>query len=198
MDVQTLEAYNQRARSYARDWIEQDAPDDMYRLLRQYFQPGPTADVGCGAGRDTAWLAANGFVATGFDASEGLIEEARATYPNLTFRRADLPGLDGVERGAYQNVLCETVVMHLEPASIKEAINSLVGLVCAGGTLYISWRVTEGKTIRDDAGRLYSSFDRELVVVPLLEKCDLLFEEDVTSASSRKRVERLVARKRAI
>ncbi|KVO67988.1 hypothetical protein WJ79_26935 [Burkholderia ubonensis] len=42
----------------------------MYALLTQHFAPaGRTADIGCGAGRDVAWLNANGVPAVGHDAS---------------------------------------------------------------------------------------------------------------------------------
>lgn len=197
MDSETLDAYNKQAGSYAREWLEQDAPSDMYELLTRYFTPGLTADIGCGAGRDTAWLAENGFAASGFDASQGLLDEARAAYPSLTFQQVTLPELDGLERGVYQNVLCETVVMHLEPARISEAMASLIALLRPGGTLYVSWRVTEHESLRDKAGRLYSSFDRQLVILPATEQCDVLFEQDVISASSGKRIERLVVRKKA-
>ena len=44
MDTETLAAYDKQAASYARDWLEQDAPSDMYALLKQYFAPGLTAD----------------------------------------------------------------------------------------------------------------------------------------------------------
>lgn len=197
MDSKTLEAYDKQAGSYAREWLEQDAPSDMYELLGRYFAPGLTADIGCGAGRDTAWLAENGFQASGFDASPGLLDEARAAYPSLTFQQVTLPELDGIERGVYQNVLCETVIMHLEPARISEAMASLIELLRPDGTLYVSWRVTEHESLRDKAGRLYSSFDRQLVILPTTEHCDVLFEQDVISTSSSKRIERLVIRKKA-
>lgn len=196
MDSETLAAYNKQATSYARDWREQDAPSDMYALLKQYFTPGPTADIGCGAGRDTAWLAANGFQAIGVDVSQGLLDEARATYPGITFQQASLPSLDGLQRNAYQNVLCETVIMHLEPASISEAVSSLIALLVPGGTLYLSWRVTEQTSLRDKSGRLYSAFERELVTVPASGQCDVVFEEDVISVSSGKRTLRLIFRKK--
>src|SRR5471032_1254780 len=196
MDIETLAAYDKQAASYARDWLEQDAPSDMYALLKQYFAPGLTADIGCGAGRDTAWLAANGFQAIGVDVSQGLLDEARAAYPGITFQQGSLPALDGLQRGSYQNVLCETVIMHLEPASIGEAVSSLIALLLPGGTLYLSWRVTEHASLRDKSGRLYSAFERQLVTVPASGQCEVIFEEDVISASSGKRIQRLIFRKR--
>ena len=195
MDTTTLAAYDSNAAAYAAEWLGQEPPADMYALLGKWFTPGPTADVGCGAGRDTAWLAAHGFDARGFDASAGLLAQARAAYPALRFDLAALPGLDGVEHGAFQNVLCETVVMHLEPAQVGPSVRSLLALLRAGGTLYLSWRVTDDASKRDPAGRLYAAFDKSVVTDALAPADAILHDEERVSVSSGKRVQRLVVRR---
>ncbi|WP_347316924.1 class I SAM-dependent methyltransferase, partial [Ralstonia pseudosolanacearum] len=92
MDTQTVAAYDTLAETFAREWREQPAPDDLYALLRRVFKAGgDTVDIGCGAGREVAWLNANGYPAVGYDASAGLLEAARTQYPGLSFRRAMLP-----------------------------------------------------------------------------------------------------------
>ncbi len=197
MDKITLAAYDADAAAYAAEWLAQEPPADMHALLRAYFTPGPTADVGCGAGRDTAWLAAHGFDARGFDASEGLLAEARAAWPALRFEHAVLPALQGVERGAFQNVLCETVIMHLDPAQVGASVRSLLALLRPGGTLYLSWRVTGGASRRDPAGRLYAAFDGALVTDALASDDAILHDEERVSASSGKAVRRLIARRHA-
>jgi len=194
MDARTLAAYDAAAARYAAEWAGQPPAADMHALLRQHFRPGPTADVGCGAGRDTAWLAANGFDARGFDASEGLLREARAAHPGLRFEQAALPALAGVERGAFENVLCETVVMHLAPAEVAPATRTLAALLRPGGTLYLSWRVTTGTSLRDPGGRLYAAFDAD-VVRDALAGFETLFDREDTSESSGKRVHRLIVRR---
>ena len=196
MDTPTLTAYDTNAAGYAAEWLAQDAPDDMHALLRTHFTPGPTADVGCGAGRDTAWLTANGFDARGFDASAGLLAQARAAWPALRFDQAALPELDGVERGAFQNVLCETVIMHLDPAQIGPSVRSLRALLRPGGTLYLSWRVTDDASKRDPAGRLYAAFDKAVVMDELAPDDAILHDEERISVSSGKRVQRLIVRRR--
>ena len=195
MDAPTLAAYDANAAAYAADWLAQEPPGDMYALLRAYFTPGPTADIGCGAGRDTAWLAANGFEARGFDASAGLLAQARAAHPALRFAEASLPELAGVERGAFQNVLCETVIMHLAPAQVGPSIRSLLALLRPGGTLYVSWRVTDDDSKRDPAGRLYTAFDKRVATSELAPGDAILHDEERVSVSSGKRVQRLVVRR---
>ncbi|HLX01918.1 MAG TPA: class I SAM-dependent methyltransferase [Trinickia sp.] len=195
MDEKTLAAYDEAAASFADDWIGQPAPNDMYRLLSQYFEPGPTADIGCGAGRDVAWLAANGFDASGYDASEGLLSEARTRYPKLRFDIARLPELTNIAPGTFENVLCETVVMHLDPELIGPAVRRLRDILKPGGTLYLSWRVTEGESERDKRGRLYSAFDKRLVMQEIGAGDTVLLDREEVSASSGKVIHRLVVKK---
>ena len=196
-DELTLGAYDRGAVAFAGDWEDdQPAPDDLYALLRTWFQPGRTADIGCGSGRDTAWLAAQGFDVTGYDASTGLLDEARRRHPGVRFEHAVLPALDGLAAASFANVMCETVIMHLPPADIGPAVARMVELLAPGGTLYLSWRVTRDADQRDAHGRLYAAFDAARVT-EALGGMTMLVDEEVTSQSSGKVIHRLVARRAA-
>jgi SAM-dependent methyltransferase len=194
MDKNTLHAYDSEAGQFADEWHDQPSPDDLYALLGQYFSPGRTADIGCGSGRDTAWLQAHGFDAVGYDASRGLLEQAHKRYPDLHFAQTVLPELQGVASAQFCNVLCETVIMHLEPVQIAPAVRRLLDILEPGGTLFLSWRVTEGASLRDKHQRLYASFDKAVV----LDACEgnaVLFNKEEINISSGKVVHRLVVRK---
>lgn len=194
MDEQTLSAYDHHSTRFAEEWREQPAPDDMYEMLSRYFKPGPTVDIGCGSGRDVAWLRANGYEASGYDASEGLLKEARAAVPQAFFGFASLPELAGVPRASYDNVLCATVIMHLDPTAIGPAVEALRSLLRPCGTLWLSWRVTPGESRRDDGGRLYAAFDAGLVMEALGADVGILLDRQESSASSGKVVRRLIVR----
>jgi SAM-dependent methyltransferase len=194
MDLETFAAYDRGAATFARDWHEQPAATDLHAAIREYFRPGRTADVGCGSGRDSAWLSANGFPSTGYDPSPELLREARERYPELPFILATLPELAGVPNGTFTNVLCETVIMHLPVAQVTPSICKLVDILEPGGTLYLSWRVSDHE-IRDSFGRLYAAFDAAIVRAALTP-ADILLDEERTSASSGKAIHRIVARKR--
>ncbi|MFF0270324.1 class I SAM-dependent methyltransferase [Kribbella sp. NPDC004536] len=193
MDSETLHAYDTGAAEYADDWETQPAGTDLQDAVRRYFELGRTADVGSGSGRDTAWLVANGFDAIGIEPSAGLRAEAARRHPEVEFHDTALPELDGVAANSFTNVLCETVLMHLEPAAVGPAVRRLVDILKPGGVLYLTWRVSATDQ-RDDAGRLYAAVD-ELVVKNALAACDLLVDEQVTSASSGRTIHRIVARK---
>jgi len=191
-DSTTIKVYNEAAASYAREWEEQPAPQDMYELLLKYFKSGITADIGCGSGRDTAWLLKQGFEVLGYDGSAGLLKEARKLHPGVLFRRSALPYLDELSPELFQNVLCETVIMHLDLNQIPPAVKRLRDILCKGGVLYLSWRVTEGKSILDAAGRLYTAFEKELITGQFNDIDQILFDEESISASSGKKIHRLI------
>jgi 2-polyprenyl-3-methyl-5-hydroxy-6-metoxy-1,4-benzoquinol methylase len=195
VDRKTLAAYDLGAAAFAKDWHDQPAPVDLQEVVERFFvRGGNSADIGCGSGREVAWLNANGYSAAGFDASEGLLAEARRRYPNFKFTRAELPELKGIGARAYDNVLCETVIMHLERAQIAAAVRRLLDIVKPSGILYLSWRVTDDTDLRDAKGRLYAAFDAALVLAEL-KTATLLLDEEVVSASSGKKIHRLVAKK---
>ena len=193
MDQTTLLAYDAAAQAFADEWHAQPPPTDMYALVKRFFGPGLTADIGCGSGRDAAWLCANGYRTVGYDASEHLLAQARARYPELTFATAALPELAGIADASFDNVLCETVIMHLPKELIAPSVRRLLAILKPGGILYLSWRVTEGSDQRDRSGRLYAAFGTEQVV-PALASAAILLDEEVVSASSGKTIHRIVAR----
>ncbi|MBV8792320.1 MAG: class I SAM-dependent methyltransferase [Pseudolabrys sp.] len=195
MESETLAAYDKDAATYAQDWVTQPAPNDLYALLSRFFVPGGrTADIGSGSGREVSWLNLNGFPAVGYDASEGLLTIARRWFPKYDFRFAALPALDGIAANSFDNVLCETVIMHLPREAIAPSMRRLLDIAKPDGVLYLSWRVTRDADQRDKNGRLYSAFDVALAR-DALGGCAILHDEESVSVSSGKVIHVIVARK---
>lgn len=195
MDTRTVAAYEAAAEAYCDEWLSQPPPVDLQSLWQRYFAPGePTIDIGSGSGRDVDWLNRHGFPCRGVDASSALVAAARRRFPAWRFDRAVLPQLAGIPAGAYRNVVCETVIMHLPASLVANAVRSLRGLLAAQGTLYLSWRVGSGEDTRDAAGRLYSQFPID-VVRDGLQGLEKLQDAEELSASSGRRVHRLVVRR---
>jgi SAM-dependent methyltransferase len=196
MDPATLRAYDSGAAAFAQDWHEQPPPTDLHDIVRRFFRPGVTADIGCGSGRDVAWLSANGFPAVGYDPSAGLLAQARARYPDLAFHSAALQALGSIADASFTNVLCETVIMHLPPEDVAPSVRRLLAILAPGGVLYLSWRVTRGADLRDGHGRLYGAFDAD-IVRGVLGGAEVLLDEEALSKSSGKVIHRLIVRKAA-
>ncbi len=193
MDFSTLRAYDAGAESFADNWHAQPPPADLHEIVRRFFRKGPSADIGCGSGRDVAWLGANGYAAIGYDASLGMLGEARRRHPGHDFFLGALPDLNGIPANTFDNVLCETVLMHLPREMVAPAVRRLADIVKPGGVLYLSWRVFDADT-RDGKGRLYTVVDNEMVRREL-RPMTLWLDEEAASASSGNVIHRIVARK---
>jgi len=194
MDARTMTAYEVGAVAYCDDWLAQPPPQDLQTLWRSYFLAGgATADVGSGSGRDVDWLNCNGYPCVGWDASQSLLVEARRRFPRWRFETAVLPLLAEIPDASYDNVVCETVIMHLPAEEVEPSVHALRRILAAGGTLYLSWRVTDSTDVRDAAGRLYCAFPAQAVRA-VLAGATLLYDQEETSASSGRRVHRLIVR----
>lgn len=104
-------------------------------------------DAGCGTGRHSAFLADAGFSVVGFDASEAMIEVARARDSAAEFEVGDLfswrPG------SAADAVLCRGVLNEtLENEQRQLGIDSLFQMLRPRGLLVLSVREIEKTRVR--------------------------------------------------
>ena len=158
MDQTTLAVYDSDASTFVQRWLTEEEPADVYALLRKFFRPGLTADIGSGSGRDAAWLTANGYPAIGYDLSEALLAQARARFSHIEFKKAALPDLSGVPARHFDNVVCETVLMHLPSEEIAPAVARMLEILKPGGVIYMSFRITENADHREKDGRLFTAY----------------------------------------
>lgn len=55
MDDATVNGYNRVAKAFADEWENaQSPPTGLHAIVLRFFNRGPTADIGCGGGRDAA------------------------------------------------------------------------------------------------------------------------------------------------
>ena len=100
----------------------------------------PIADLGCGPGHVTAWLAGHGATAVGIDLSAGMIAIGRREHPEAQFREGDflkLPASDG-EFGA---VVAFYSIIHLEPGQLRPAFEEISRVLRPGGLLLVAFHI---------------------------------------------------------
>jgi ubiquinone/menaquinone biosynthesis C-methylase UbiE len=163
MDKETINIYNQDAESIAL-LHGKLAPERLYQLANQFFiRNGKTLDIGCGMGRDTAWLFNHGFPTIGIDPSRGMLEQAIKRYPNLCFIQDALPELSSIADAAFHNIFCSAVLMHLRHKSQLLAIFNILRLLKNDGVLIISFRATKHKDCREK-GKLYEKINFKKII----------------------------------
>lgn len=92
-------------------------------------------DVGCGTGHLTAQIAAAGADVTGIDASQAMIDQARAAYPGLDFRTADVR--DFRPDRPYDAVFSNAVLHWVRPP--EAAVRTMHDALRAGGRLVVEF-----------------------------------------------------------
>jgi len=85
----------------------------MIEKLLEGVTPGQVADLGCGSGLLTRWLADHGHDAVGADFSESLIGIARTENPSLDFAVANLKSTP-FDAARFHLITC-ALVLHYEP-----------------------------------------------------------------------------------
>lgn len=135
-------------------------------------------DVGCGTGRDAAYLLKRGKHVIGIDGSEAMLAAARQIFaaakldPEGRLHHAALPDLGIFEDARFDGLLCNAVLMHLPEESLFDTVYSLKRVLRSGGTLLLTIPESrpgiDPKTHRDAGGRLYTGLPAA--------KLQLLFE----------------------
>ena len=166
MDPQTVEFYERHGAEVAADYAKVKSPAAKYFPVA-FLAGSRVLDIGCGMGRDTAALVEAGFDATGVDASETMLQQARERYPDLAARlnRDSVPALSTVGDAAFDGVLCWAVLMHLPEELLFDTIYNLRRVLKPGGRLLISTPLsgptTDPKTLRDSSQRLFNGITPE-------------------------------------
>lgn len=177
MDRQTADFYAKNASSLSTEY-QQTSDGHMEALDLAFAGSRSVLDVGCGTGRDAAYLLKRGKHVIGIDGSEAMLAAARQTFaaakldPEGRLHHAALPDLGIFEDARFDGLLCNAVLMHLPEESLFDTVYSLKRVLRPGGTLLLTIPESrpgiDPKTHRDAGGRLYSGLPAA--------KLQLLFE----------------------
>ncbi|GAA0631270.1 class I SAM-dependent methyltransferase [Sporichthya brevicatena] len=97
---------------------------------------GRVADVGCGTGRVTAWLAARGLDVVGIDLSPGMLAVARRDHPGLSFSVGDMTDLQ-LPAGSLDGLLAFYSIIHAPPARLPDAFAGFARALAPRGHLLV-------------------------------------------------------------
>lgn len=155
-DARVVTTYDAVAAAYAGQGLDavDEKPFDRWLLERLAADAGtaPIADVGCGPGATTAFvaMAAAGPV-TGYDLSPGAVAEARRRFPEVAFEVADLRALPGpTDPDGWGLVLAWYALVHLAEAELADAVAALASPLRPGGRLAVAVHVGSGVVHLDE------------------------------------------------
>jgi SAM-dependent methyltransferase len=101
---------------------------------------GPVADLGCGPGHVTRFLADQGVVAVGLDLSPGMIAEARRLNPDLEFLEGDMRALPWPD-ATLGGLAALYSILHLRRPQLPAAFREMRRVLKPGGLALIAFHV---------------------------------------------------------
>lgn len=143
-----FEQYNQaNSATLHRDWVNY-LPD----------RPGLACDIGAGTGRDSNWLAEQGWDVIAVEPEAAFREQAKTqSHANVAWLDDRLPDMSRLRKlgQRFNLILLSAVWMHIPETSRERAFRILSELLAPGGILVISLR--QGKDAKENRERGFHS-----------------------------------------
>lgn len=151
--AQTQQGYDTVAADYARLLPALDAETRLDIAMIDDFsercaraQLGPVADAGCGTGRISAHLAAQGLDVIGIDLSPGMINVAQQAHPDLRFEVGALEDLP-VPDAALGGLLAWYSLIHTAPERLPTIVMQFARVLRPGAWMLAAFHSGEGQRV---------------------------------------------------
>lgn len=135
----------------------------LLSALLDYAGPGVVADVGCGSGQITRYLADRHAPVVGVDLSAAMVERARAKVPEAELHvgsMTDLPVTDGTWAG----IVASYSVVNLAPGQRRAAYAEFARALRPGGWLLLSFHVDNDETAMGGRLELTTWFEHDVAL----------------------------------
>jgi 2-polyprenyl-3-methyl-5-hydroxy-6-metoxy-1,4-benzoquinol methylase len=140
MNQTTLKYYQKNGKNIAERYESADV-SDLHRVLNASFKsPATLLELGCGSGRDAAFMTKQGFTVTAVDGSATMIESAVNHHPELSgcLHTLQLPEELSDRFGKFDGVFSIAALMHFSQPQIETIIKQVNALLIAKGRFFFS------------------------------------------------------------
>ena len=131
----------------------------------------PVCDLGCGPGHIGAFLADLGLDVVGVDLSEGMVAQARRSYPSLRFSQGDMTALDLPDR-SLSGIACFYALIHIPRSRVPVALGEMHRVLAEEGALLVA--VHGGRGTLHATEMLEQPVELDATLFTLSELTDLL------------------------
>jgi SAM-dependent methyltransferase len=112
-------------------------------LVEMAGSSGEYADIGCGPGHVSRFLADLGVSVSGIDLSPAMIARARADVPGVRFETGDMTALECAD-GSFDVIVAFYSIIHLDDDLISAACREFARVLRQGGRAMVSFHEGEG------------------------------------------------------
>jgi len=132
------------ARAYREHLLDELAGKPLDRGFLDAFAErcagGRIVEVGCGPGQVARYLAAHGATVEGLDLSPAMIDEARASHPEIVFRVGDIFALP-YETASIRGIVAFYAIVHLRTEELLAPFRELHRVLVPGGLAAVAFHV---------------------------------------------------------
>jgi SAM-dependent methyltransferase len=122
---------------------------DLVEDVTESAGGGAIADLGCGPGHISAYLADLGVPVVGIDISPAMVEVASRRHPDLSFRVGSLLALPATD-GEFAGAVAFYSIIHLRPEDRPQAFGELRRVIRPGGWLLAGFHVSPADGVQGD------------------------------------------------
>ena len=161
MDSKTVRHYDEKAEELAVRYESADMSKTQALLLKYLPAGGRVLEIGCGSGRDSAFLLANGFDVAAIDASAEMLIQAQRHHPQLAGRLSPEPfplSADSpILKRQFDGVISIAAIMHIGDQDLFECASQIRDMLRSDGILVLSASLGREEIAagRDKNGRLF-------------------------------------------
>lgn len=149
----SIEYYNENSDDYYERTVNLDMHQSLDKFIELLPEGGCVLDLGCGSGRDSAYLISRGYDVTALDASEEMCNLASIhigqSVLNMTFAEMDFEEV-------FDGIWACASLLHVSSYEIEEILTKVVKSLKTNGILYMSFKYGDFEGVRD--GRYYTDY----------------------------------------
>ena len=152
MGHSTLSYYSKNSLIVAERYESADVPQ-LHDFLSSSLKPGGRLlELGCGSGRDAAFMVSQGFRVLATDGSASMVQQAKIYHPELAGHVVHLELPDGLsnELGVFDGIYAIAVLMHLSIQEIERTILAVNSLLTAKGRFVFSVPARRDDVLTDE------------------------------------------------
>lgn len=138
----TVSVYNEIADIYAKTFTNISEPIDEF--LKFIPQNGKILDIGCGTGIDAKYMQEKGFIVTGVDPSQKMLDIAKKQAPLIKFKLGDCRKLDFAPN-YFNGIFSSFSLIHIQKKDVREILKDFYRILKKEGILYIGFQEGDPK-----------------------------------------------------
>lgn len=140
----TIAVYDKVAKEYTKRAEARGPKIERSHFMKIIPEHGTILDVGCGSGRDTKVFCDHGFILTGVDLSEKLLEIAKHEAPTATFLKEDIRSMN-FPVNSFDGIWAQASLLHIKHDEIHAILKTFYSIMKPNGTLYVAMKAGSGE-----------------------------------------------------